>query len=84
MSADLQKIVRHSESERSTQPQDGDEVCHFDRSEERAKWRNLAVDITSNERQDFSTTKFVETNFSATHELFELRHSRGRYRESSR
>ena len=46
-------------------------LCHFERSEERAhprvgEWRNLAV---KSKRQDFSTTKFVETNFSATHEL---------------
>ena len=35
-------------------------LCHFDRSEERAEWRNL---VRVAERQDFSTPKFVETNF---------------------
>ena len=40
-------------------------MCHFDRSEERAEWRNLAVGIIPNKQQDFSTTKFVGTNFSA-------------------
>ncbi|MEO6906513.1 MAG: hypothetical protein ABI210_01355 [Abditibacteriaceae bacterium] len=39
--------------------------CHFDRSEERVEWRNFAINAIAPERQDFSTTKFVETNFSA-------------------
>jgi hypothetical protein len=40
-------------------------MCHLDRSEERAKWRDLAVwYVKVLLRLDFSTPKFVETNFS--------------------
>jgi len=53
-------------------------LCHFDRSEERAQWRNLAFGA---KRQDFSTPKFAETNFSGRNDIMKLVGRRSLFKE---